>query len=60
MAKQVRGGNMAGFGKPFYAMGLYPEEPNTLAQDELLGLLEKRLDLVGFECIDRWTENEVG
>lgn len=50
---------MAGFGKLFYAMGFYPDELNTLAQDELLVLAEKRLNIVRFECIDRWTKNEV-
>lgn len=44
---QVKGGNMAGFGKLLYARAFYREDPNDLsakAQNDLLGLPEENLD----------------
>ncbi|KAJ5827296.1 hypothetical protein N7447_004059 [Penicillium robsamsonii] len=44
---QVRGGNMAGFGKLLYARTFYPDDSSEFsakAQNELLGLPEESLD----------------
>lgn len=43
----VKGGNMAGFSKLFYARGFYPDDQSDCsakAQNELLGLPEENLD----------------
>ncbi|KAF7551136.1 hypothetical protein G7046_g7803 [Stylonectria norvegica] len=55
---QVKGGNMAGFGKLLYARGFYPEDPSDLSakvQNKLLGLPEESLDestKVGIDLVD--------
>ncbi|KAL4913635.1 hypothetical protein BDW62DRAFT_205407 [Aspergillus aurantiobrunneus] len=54
---QVKGGNMAGFGKMLYARAFYPDDLSELsakAQNDILGLPEERLDdftEVGIEMV---------